>query len=203
VNGDAMLDAMRARRSIRRFRPGVVDDATVAAICEAAYRAPSGSADRGLWIVAVDDLEIRAAVRDRCRPMEQAFLQTCPEEERERILALPAYDPELAFLTDAPWLLVIANETSNRAYRHPTESAWASIAGLALAASAFGLGTFPYSPEILRLVGKRALHDLFDLPNEKRIQALMPIGHPDEAFTPPPAPDQSIDKVFRNRFGSS
>jgi len=135
--------------------------------------------------------------------MEQAFLQTCADFERERILALPSYDPEFEFLTVAPWLLVVVNETSNRAYRHPTESAWCAIANVALAASAHGLGTFAYSPEIMRLVGKRSLHDLFDLPKEKRIQALMPIGHPDADHVPPDAPDQSVDKVFRNRFGDT
>ena len=197
-----MLAAMRARRSIRRFRPGPVDEATIAAICEAAYRAPSGTPERGIWIVAVDDPAIRRDVRDRCRPMEEAFLHTCPDAERERILALPGNDPELTFLTVAPWLLVVANETANRAYRHPVESAWAAIANDALATSAFGLGTFPYSPEILRLVGQRALHDLFGLPREKRIQALMPIGWPDAAHAPPAAPDPSVAKVFRNRFGA-
>lgn len=60
---DAIVDAVRGRRSIRRFLPMAVPDAVVMEIIEAAARAPSGQ-NMQPWLIHV----VTGDARDRlCR----------------------------------------------------------------------------------------------------------------------------------------
>jgi nitroreductase len=97
---------------------------------------------------------------------------------------------------------VVASEAGTPDYPYAHESAWTAIENMCLAVTDLGLGTLAYTPELLRTSGQRARHDLFGLPDAKRIQAILPVGHIGHAVLPPraPVPDFRL-QVFRNRYG--
>jgi iodotyrosine deiodinase len=196
------LDLMKARRSIREFTAEPVPRDAIEAIVEAAYQAPAGSNNRGIWIIVVDDPALKAEIRRRCEPSDEAWILSRPEPLRSRLLGLPGLKREKDYLTICPVLLVVASEVGNPDHPYAHESAWTAIENMCLAATDLGLGTLTYTPEILRTTGQRALHDLFGLPDAKRIQAILPVGRINHAALLPrdPAPDFR-PKVFRNRYG--
>lgn len=52
-----VLKCIRERRSIRRFKPDVVDDEALKAVLEAGTWAPTGKGTQDPWIVAVENKE--------------------------------------------------------------------------------------------------------------------------------------------------
>jgi len=99
-------------------------------------------------------------------------------------------------------LSVVVSEVGNADYPYAHESAWTAIENMCLAATDLGLGALTYTPEILRMAGQHALHDLFGLPSKKRIQTIMPIGHINHTKLPPAEKEPNFRrKVFRNGYG--
>ncbi len=195
-------DLMRARRSIREFTPEPVDPAAIAYLVEAAYNAPAGSNNRGLYIVVVDDPALKAEVRRRCEPYDEAWVQSRPEPLHSRLLGLPGLKREKDYLTICPFLLVVCNIIGNPDFPYSMESAWTAIENICLAATDLGLGTLTYTPEILRMKGQTALHDLFGLPAKTRVQSILPVGHIHHAKLPPRERDEAFRrKVFLNGYG--
>ena len=71
----ALYRVMELRRDIRHFRPGEIDDATLARILRAAQLAPSVGFSQPWGFVVVRDRQTRARVRAsflRCRDAEAA-----------------------------------------------------------------------------------------------------------------------------------
>ena len=196
------LDLMKRRRSCREFLPNPVSKEYIDLILESAYNAPAGSGNRGLWIVVVDDAATKQELRDRCEPWDIKWVETRPEPLRSRLMHLPGFKREKDYLTICPYLLVVASAKGNSDdYPYAHESAWTAIENIVLTTVDLGLATLTYTPEIFRMNSQAALHDLFDLPEDSKIQSIMPIGYMNEEKMPPRERDTLWpEKIYHNRW---
>lgn len=201
----AALELMKRRRSCREFLSDPVSREQIDVLLEAAYNAPSGSGNRGLWIIVVDDPELKAEIRKRCEPFDLAWVESRPEPLRSRLFNLTGFKKEKDYLTLAPYLLLVVSEKGNPAdYPYSHESAWTAIENICLAATDLDLATLTYTPEILRTHSQRALHDLFGLGPEKRIQTIIPVGYMNQEKMPERERDTKWpDKLFLNRWDNN
>ena len=195
---ETALDLIKAGRSIREFTDEAISREAIEYILDAAYHAPAGSNNRGIWIIVVDEPALKAEVRRRCEPYDEQWIQSRPEPQRSRLLGLKR---DKDYLTICPVLLVVVSEVGNPDYPCAHESAWTAIENMCLAVTDLGLGTVTYTPGILRMAGQQAPHDLLGLPDKKRIHAIMPIGHINHAKLPPVTKEPDFRrKIFRNRY---
>jgi nitroreductase len=146
-----MMDAIRARKSVRSYLDRPVDDATFGRVMEAARLAPSARNDQEWRFVAVRN-----------------------KATRERIALDAAKQP---FIAEAAVLLACCAETDGRIMRcgqvsYPIDVAIA-MDHLSLAAAAEGLGTCwigSFDEEMVKT--------LLGIPRAVRVVQLMPLGWP-------------------------
>ena len=149
-----VMDAIRARKSVRSYRDQPVDDGTLARLMEAARLAPSARNDQEWRFVAVRDAAMR-----------------------RRIAVEAARQP---FIAEAAVVLACCALTDGRRMRcgqaaYPIDVAIA-MDHLSLAAAAEGLGTCwigSFDEELVK--------NLLGIPREVRVVQLMPLGWPMDA----------------------
>jgi nitroreductase len=161
-----VLEAIKGRRSIRKFKKDPVDDAVVKKIIEAGIWAPSAGNLQSWEVIIVK------------------------KSETKEKLAAAAYLRE--FLAEAPLIMVLcANpHVCGSSYNNRGRNLYciqdAACAGqnILLAAHALGLGACWVGAFDEDLVS-RILH----FPSTLRPVALIPMGYPDENPLPPPRDD--------------
>jgi len=160
---DELLTLMRARRSIRRYRPDAVPEALVEQVLEAGRWAPSAG-NRQPWRFIV--------VRDAAM--------------RQRVAALAAYGPiRWPFVAEAPLLIVLCGDARVPIYRQFLhEDIGLAGAQIMLQAHALGLGTCwvagdkkDYAPTIA---------NRFGVPSGYRLVGMVALGYPADAGKPTP-----------------
>lgn len=133
-----LYDAMKKRRSVRKFKPEPVSRETLAKLVEAAMLAPSGCNAQGWVFVVVDDPAMKAKVAEACK--------------WGRFIGQAAAC--VAIFCDKTSICLV-------------EDCAAATENLMLAAVAEGLGTcwvnshkLPHAPVIEKLLGCPASHEL-------------------------------------------
>lgn len=193
------LDAIAARRSIRRFRPDPVPDETITRLLEAARLAPSGSNAQPWAFVVVRDPDRRAALREAA--CGQRFVGEAPVVfvccgNRKLFNKRLRRGKELVDLgaVDAETMATVGS-----AYRERLREAGAAEAAirtncciavehLALAAADRGLGSC-----WVMLMDAAAVAQALDLPDHLFPVALLPVGAPAE--TPDPRPRYALADI--------
>lgn len=153
----AILDVIRDRRSVRRFRDKKLSSETIESLFEAASWAPSAGNVQSCELIVVRDGETR------------------------KKLAVAALDQ--GFVSDAPIVFVFcANQYKIQRYYgnrgvslYALQDAAASIENMLLAAHELGLGAC-WVGEFSEVEVKRIL----SIPDGIRSVALVPVGYPDE-----------------------
>lgn len=188
-----LLNLMRNRRSIRRYRKDPVQLDKIFKILEAGRYAPSG-ANRQPWIyILVTDNKLKEEIRKAAEEVERKFHKKAPDQlkkwfEKQKIT------PEKSFLTEAPVLIVVASLTTAPYW---LESTWISIAYALLSAESQSLGTLTYTPSDVIFLNK-----LLNIPDYYRPVAILPIGHPAENPSSETRPRRSLEQiVFQNKYG--
>jgi nitroreductase len=168
-----ILDLIRARRSVRRYKPDPVSEDLVQKVLEAGRWAPSGANTQPWEFIVVQDVSLRAA-------MAQLLI-----EDRER---LKGYDPNFPgtgvnYLKDVPVMIVVCADPRFINF-YPLGarrevifyfSIAAAIENMFLAAWALGLGTAWLT---IRDGSEEALRQLLGIPRGLEVHAVMPIGYP-------------------------
>ncbi len=133
-----LYDAMRKRRSVRKFKPEPVSRETLAKLVEAATLAPSGCNAQGWVFVVVDDPKMKAKVAQECKWGR--------------------------FIGEAAACVAVFCDKSSICL---IEDCSAATENMILAAVAEGLGTcwvnshgLPHAPAIEKLLGCPASHEL-------------------------------------------
>jgi nitroreductase len=169
-----LVEIIKGRRSIRRFKPDVIPEEDLVRILEAATWAPSaGNAQPWRFIV----------VRG-------------PELKRKLVAAALGQ----GFIAEAPVVIVVCAdlERARRAYGdrgvglYCIQDTAAATQNLLLAAHAKGLGACwvgAFSEDEVR--------GALSLPQELRPVAIVPLGHPDQE--PRPRPRRPLDEVVEYR----
>ncbi|MEE8471261.1 MAG: nitroreductase family protein [Dehalococcoidia bacterium] len=183
-----VLQAIKERRSIRRYRPDPVSDEAISTILDAARWAPSWSNTQCWRFVVVRDPELKGKLRGALR---------YPARDAE--------NPAASAFSDAPVVIAACAELGKSGYYHgePTtdKGDWfmfdvaLAMQNLTLAAHDAGLATVHVglfdAKEVARLLG---------VPEGVAVVVMTPLGYPDEAHGPIPRKDLA-DIVFQDKYG--
>ena len=180
-----LLDAIKTRRSIRRYKADPVDDKTLEAVLEAARWAPSWANTQCCRLVVVRDNDVKAKLAD----------------------ALSANNPATEAVRSAP-LVVVACAKLGRAgcYRgepSTNKGDWfmfdvgLAMENLVLAAHALGLGTV----HIGAFDAPKA-EEVLGVPDGYCVVEMTPLGYPDQEAKAPPRKELS-EIVSYDRFSAA
>jgi nitroreductase len=175
-----VFEAIKNRRSIRRYKPDPVDDEAVETILEAGRWAPSWANTQCWRFIVVRDPEIKAKLT--------ASLQKIWLGDRE------SDNPATKAMATVPVIIAVCAQMGRSGCRHGTDSSefetdkgdWfmfdtaLAVQNMALAAHALGLGTVIVgafnAPQIEKVLG---------IPEGYRVVALLPVGVPDQEARAP------------------
>lgn len=177
-------DAVRGRRSIRKFRADDVPDEVIDALIDLARQAPSSMNGQPWSFTVVRDPALKRRLADIKN-------QYCPVEKQ-------AFRAD--FLAAAAAVVVIAVDRA-ASHDRAVENGVLAAATLMLAAHAHGLGTVYMSayrddePAVAD-----AIRHLLGMPGDLLPISMLPIGVPDE--TPAPKVLMPLhDIIFRDQYG--
>jgi nitroreductase len=187
-----VLEAIKNRRSIRRYKADHIDDDTVLRILEAAHWAPSWGNTQSWRFIVIRETATKARVAD-------TVMKVKIDNEWVENAASGA-------LKQAPVLLVVCAEMGKAGYGHDgtpvtDKGDWfmfdigLSMQNLLLAAHALGLGTV-----IVGGFDARAAARILEVPEGFQVVAMTPLGIP--AVKGQVSPRKSIsDVIYREKFG--
>lgn len=184
-------DLMKRRRSIRRFKRDTFAPEKLCSILNAGLLAPSGANQNPYVFVIIDDEQLKKEIRNECELADKGFHDESPSWLKEWF-SKKQITSEKQFLTDAPYLVVIAGNTTMPYW---LESTWISVAYILLSTEAEGLSTLTYTPGQMSF-----LNSLLGLPEVYEPVVILPIGYPDEFPTKIDNDDKEA-KIFFNKFG--
>ena len=192
IGYEALLEAIRCRRSIRRFRPEPVGREAIEHLVEAARWAPSNHNRQGWKFVVLDDRDEVRALADRVRDAVRRRLTDAP-----RLASLHA-DQVVHHATlfgDAPCVILVLHKrpasivgASTAGVLHAELvsgeclSAAMAVENMLLVAPTLGLGACVMTAP---LAAREVFGDIPDLPSGFEPTCLVAVGYPDED---PPAP---------------
>jgi nitroreductase len=156
-----LMDAIKGRRSIRKYKPDLVPEEALQTVMEAVRWAPSW-ANTQCWEVIV--------VKD-------------PKVKSELSTALPKGNPALSSMTEAPLVLILCGKKGISGYykgQPVTEKGdWLmfdtglAIENLCLAAHTLGLGTV-----VIGMFDHRKAAEILGVPQNVEVVAMTPLGYP-------------------------
>lgn len=201
-------EAIRTRRSIRKFKPDLVPEEDIRAIVDLATQAPSASNQQMWKFLAITNKRLLEEIRYTIIQKLDTMLEW-PEADQyiDRLEAAKRYS---SFFVDAPVTMVIFGEP----YRSPIDeilqkhdlnkatidmlrqrpdiqSVSAAIENLCLAAHSMGYGTCWMSAPC---VAGPELKALLDIEDPWQVMAFVPIGIPDEK--PLSRPRKPLEEVL-------
>ncbi len=175
------LEAIRTRRSVRRFLERPVEPEKLRAVLEAARMAPSWANMQCWRFVVVRDPEVRARISELSHV--------------EKYFATGAYrtNPARKALAQAPVVIVACADPGRsgnvRGEHYYMTDIGIAVQTLMLAAHAVGLGTV-----FVGVFDERRLADLLGIPAGIRVVALLPLGYPQDAGKAGP-PRKPLDEI--------
>ena len=191
-----LFEAIRQRRSVRRYRPDPVRREDILSILDAANRAPSAMNRRQWEFIIVTGKKIgemgesfRRIIEEYTKNWETSRMKGSPLSREDFIRFAATYG-------GAPVVIVVLTDTAQTEdfRRANLESASAAMENLLLAATALGLGTCwmtgPLQDEL-------SLRRILEIPTGKEIVAITPLGYPAEMPDAPTCNDQELEKKVR------
>jgi nitroreductase len=189
-----LFEAIKNRRSIRRYTPEPVDDKKIEAILEAGRWAPSWSNSQCWRFVVVRDTRIKAKLAETLMPIK------LPDKE------IP--NPAAMAFTVAPVIIVVCAETGKSGYKHGGSSepatnkgdwfmfdAALAVQNMVLAAHALGLGTV-----IIGAFDAVQAEKVLGVPEGYQAVTMFPVGVPAQPGKAPPRKELS-EIVIKDRWG--
>jgi nitroreductase len=178
-----LMEAIRSRRSVRKYTPDPVSDTDVEAVLEAARWAPSWANTQCVRWVVVRDPDTRVKLAD----------------------TLPHGNPANDAIRTVPVVFVACAETGRAGFKKGEEvtdkgdwymyDAASAAHSLTLAAHALGLGTVHVG-----LFDALKAGEVVGVPDNVRVVELIPMGHPTEQPHGPGRKELS-ELVYRDRYG--
>jgi nitroreductase len=180
---------MSRRRSIRHFSSDAVPFELIETAVRVAATAPSGANQQPWQFVVVGDAGVREQIRMAAEEEEREFYRAAPQEWRDAIAPLGT-DAHKAYLTTAPWLIVVFAVTHGHRHRadgetepvkhyHVRESVGIAVGLLLAALTHAGLATLVHTPSPMSF-----LRRILTRPDNERAELMIPVGYP--------APDATV-----------
>jgi nitroreductase len=180
-----VLEAIKTRRSIRRYKADPVDEKTLTTVLEAARWAPSWANTQCWRFIVVRDAKTRSELAD-------TLTETNPARDAVR---------------NAPVVIVACAELGKSGSKGgqvlTDKGDWfmfdvaLAMHNLVLAAHSLGLGTV-----YVGLFDAKKAAQILAVPQGYCVVALTPLGYPDEVKDPRPRKELS-EIVFQERWGHS
>lgn len=177
------MDAIRGRRSLRKYKTDPVPDEALSAVLEAVRWAPSWANTQCWELIIVKD----------------------PKVKSELATTLPKGNPAISSVTEAPLILVLCGKKGTSGYykgQAATEKGdWLmfdtglAMENLSLAAHTLGLGTV-----VIGLMDHRKAGEILGVPQDVEVVAMSPLGYPATAGSTPKRKEVS-EFVSYERFG--
>ncbi len=184
-----VMQAIKDRRSVRKYKPDPVSDEALNTVLDAARWAPSWSNTQCSQFIVVRDPETK-------KRLAGALTLIAPGVE----------NPSAEAIRSAPVVVVACAQLGKSGYYHGQQSTskgdWhmfdvaLAMQNLTLAAHSIGLGTVH-----IGLFDDKAMAEVLDVPEGITVVELTPLGYPDEAPNAPPRKDIA-DFMFREKYGA-
>ena len=202
-------EAIRERRSIRRFRGDPVPDEVIYQMLEAARLAPSGTNRQPWRFIVVTDAEERAALRRMCRG--QAFLEQAPvvlvccadltvysvdvgKKRYQEFIDYGVTETLSGQLTEPEYWEAQFEDAAKKGLESflipAIANTYIAIEHMVLTATALGLGTC----WVGAINSKEEVAEFFHLPATTVVVAILPVGYPE--VIPPPRPRLSTAEIL-------
>jgi nitroreductase len=183
------IDAIKSRRSIRKYKTDPVDDKTLEAVLDAARLAPSWSNTQCWKFIAIRDNTVKSRLADA-------------------LIVVPATgsNPAGNAIKSAPVVIVAIAEKGISGYFEGKLSTdkgeyWymfdvgLAMQNLTLAATTLGLGTVHVG-----LFDSKKVASILEIPSNYEVVEMTPLGYPE--FQPNQRPRKSLGEiVFHEKFG--
>jgi len=177
-----VLDAIKGRRSIRKYKPDPVSDEVLDTVLEAVRWSPSWANTQCWEVVVIKQPEIKAQIAE----------------------ALPPTNPALSSITDAPVLLIFCAIRNRSGYKKgevaTDKGDWfmfdigLAMENLCLAAHSLGMGTV-----IIGLFDAKKVESLLEVPENISVVAMTPLGYPEQQVSAPTR-KELVDIIHRERY---
>jgi nitroreductase len=178
-----LTDAIKGRRSIRKYKPDPVPEEALQKVMEAVRWAPSW-ANTQCWEVIV--------VKD-------------PKVKSELLEAVPETNPSFSSIMEAPLLLILCGKKGVAGYYksqpRTAKGDWLmfdtglAMQNLCLAAYALGLGTV-----IIGAFDHKKVEEILGFPQNVEVVAMTPLGYPTSVGSTPKRKEIS-EFVFYEKYG--
>jgi nitroreductase len=192
-----LFDAIKNRRSIRRYKAVPVDDRKIEAILEAGRWSPSWSNTQCCRFIVVRDPAVRAKIAESLMKIR------LPDREID--------NPAAKALVTIPVLIVVCAETGKSGLKPgpgggtgefiTDKGDWfmfdaaLAVENMILAAHGLGLGTV-----IIGAFDAKKVEQELDVPKGYRVVTFFPVGVPDQEAKIPPRKELS-EIVFKDKWG--
>lgn len=178
-----LFDAIKLRRSIRHYKPDMVEEVKISTVLDAARWAPSWGNTQCCRFVVVKDQEIKAKLSE----------------------TLTSWNPSRSTVKEVPIVIVACAELGESGYKDGNVSTnkgdWymfdvaLAMQNLSLAACALGLGTVHIGAFDAQEVAR-----ILNVPEGVAVVEMMPLGYPAREGKAPPRKELS-DMVFYEHYG--
>ena len=178
-----LTEAIKGRRTIRKYKSDPVSDEVLKAVMEAVRWAPSWANTQCWEVIVVRDPKVRSDLAE----------------------ALPKGNPALSSVTEAPLLLVLCGKKGISGYY---KGQMATVRGdwlmfdlglatqnLCLAAHSLGLGTV-----VIGLFDHKKVEAILGVPQDVEVVAMTPLGYPATGGSAPKRKETS-EFVFDEKYG--
>lgn len=211
MDGDAILDIMKTRRSIRRYKQKDVPDGLLYKIMEAGRWSPSGDNGQPWRFIIVRDPDTKKALGKIATEgsgrrftaeyftgkMQERFEGLKDEEKKARAFKKLRSGVVSSFLADAPVIIVVCALLD--VWDVPYDSAMA-LQNMQLMAHTLGLGTCVVVAPVCDMRDDIKTMALLKIPHGYKIVSPLAVGYPDES--PNPRPRWALeDIVYQEAFG--
>ncbi|RLE11792.1 nitroreductase family protein [Candidatus Aerophobetes bacterium] len=166
-----ILELMKKRRSIRKYKTTPLSRQLILRIIEAASFAPSGLNRQPWFFVAVSNPSLKEEIRRECERCERNFYARI-NNDLKKSLSFFNLSPVKPFLTEAPYLIVVFVKEGEP---YGVESVWISIGYMILKIEEEGLASLTYTPPDMSF-----LNSVLGISSEFKAVAILPVGYPDE-----------------------
>jgi nitroreductase len=184
------FDVVYNRRAVRQYKPDPVSREDIIKIIDAACYAPTGQNLQQVDFVVVTG-EAKKKLGDSYGVIGEAYSKDWEDEESRRNFVEYAKT-----YGGAPVIIVVITETSkyDGVRKMHLESASAAMENLVLAARALGLGTCWMTGP---LQDEATIREALDIPENKEIVCVTPLGYPVAFPDAPPRIDPELKKKIR------
>jgi len=177
-----LLETIKTRRSIRKYKTTPVDDGKVEAVLEAARWAPSWKNSQCWRFLVVRDDDIKNQLADALKGSKEGVANPAGEAFRTAPVVMVAYaEPGKSGYNRGE------TATDKGDYWYMFDIALA-MQNLMLAAHSLGLATV-----CVGLFNASKVADILGIPPEYRVVAITPLGYPDEA--PEARPRKELSEI--------